>query len=241
MTAPNLDGVPDCLSLSPFGVPTRISMQELSPDSVTAVYIGRRNGRWGLEGSKWCNPFKLSQMKREKCIDLFRQKLSMNADLLSCLPELSGRMLACWCKPHEACNGDAIISEFMTRAPLSPPDGKGLHLLLMFSGPSSRKDSLAHFVRELGATCEEIDIENDTISQDLSDEDVWLQVLSRIKAGRFDGGIIMPTCGTFSVARRGPGPKPLRCPEGSDLYGLKGLSPEDEESPSRHSPRCSRC
>ena len=122
-------------------------MALLSETSVTAVYIGRRSKALGLESSKWCNPYRVSQHGRTKCIEMFKDKLSNGADLLCCLPELSGRMLACWCQPHEACHGDAIISEFQARAPLSPLKGNGMHFLLMFSGPSSRKDSLAHILR----------------------------------------------------------------------------------------------
>ena len=90
MTAPSLDGVPDCLNLSPFGLPTRISMSEVSADSVTAVYIGRRNHRRGLQSSKWCNPFKLPNYGQGRCIELYKDKLSADAELLNSLPELSG-------------------------------------------------------------------------------------------------------------------------------------------------------
>ena len=56
---------------------------------------------------------------------------------------------------------------------------------------------------ELGATCDELDIEDD-VKQVLSDEEVWLSVLSKCEEGRYDGANIMPTCGTFSAARHGP-------------------------------------
>ena len=43
-------------------------------------------------------------------------------------------------------------------------------------------------------------IGNGTVSQDLSDEEVWLPILNKCKAGKCDGAIIMPTRVTFSMA-----------------------------------------
>ncbi|MBL4952033.1 DUF1273 family protein [Neobacillus sp. YIM B02564] len=74
------------------------------------VYIGR--GR----GSKWGNPFshkegttaKYKTNTREEAVEKFREWFLTQPDLVKALPELKGKVLACWCKP-KACHGDVLL------------------------------------------------------------------------------------------------------------------------------------
>ena len=65
------------------------------------VYIGR--------GSKWGNPFVIGKDgTREEVIEKYEKYLRNNSDLIGSLPELSGEILGCFCKP-KACHGDVLI------------------------------------------------------------------------------------------------------------------------------------
>ena len=164
MKAPNLDGVPDCLPLYRFGAHTRQQASRISLLSPTSVWIGRESRRLHVPSSKWCNPYKVSAWGRNTCISKFQDMIVNNADLLKDIGELSGRTLACACRPDQACHADVLISEFLKQsADLPELSGNNLHFLLLFSGPSSRKDSIAAYLRELG-TCLEVDVGNDTVS-----------------------------------------------------------------------------
>jgi hypothetical protein len=60
------------------------------------VYIGRP--------TKWGNPFKIGRDgNRQECIDKYYEyiKNGIRQDLIDALPELKGKALACWCKPHK--------------------------------------------------------------------------------------------------------------------------------------------
>jgi transcriptional regulator with XRE-family HTH domain len=74
------------------------------------VYIGRANPRKGLKQSIWRNPFKEGRDgTREEVIERFeRHLLKERPDLLERLPELKGKVLACWCAP-EPCHGDVLL------------------------------------------------------------------------------------------------------------------------------------
>ena len=71
------------------------------------VYIGRP--------SIWGNPFShrdftKAQFKvetREQAVEAYRQWIKTQPQLLSRLPELKGKVLACWCKP-QSCHGDVL-------------------------------------------------------------------------------------------------------------------------------------
>lgn len=83
---------------------------EVSRDDV--VYIGRRNNRYGLLGSKWQNRFRIAKgHTREEAIEQYRkwftETISMG-ELWEALPELRGKVLACWCAP-QPCHGDVLI------------------------------------------------------------------------------------------------------------------------------------
>ena len=74
------------------------------------LYIGRRNPWKKLIGSKWANPFKVGDdgLTREEAIARYREHVLSRPDLVAALPELRGKVLACWCKP-EACHGDVLV------------------------------------------------------------------------------------------------------------------------------------
>jgi hypothetical protein len=72
------------------------------------VYIGRP-GIWGnpyshKEGTK--AEFKVAT--REEAVEKYREYILNNAELMSKIHELKGKVLGCWCKPL-ACHGDVII------------------------------------------------------------------------------------------------------------------------------------
>ena len=73
------------------------------------IYIGR-DVKYGLyiPGSKWQNPFSVSEYGREKCLELYEKYIITNPKLMNSLPELKGKILGCWCKP-EKCHGDILI------------------------------------------------------------------------------------------------------------------------------------
>lgn len=66
------------------------------------VYIGRP--------SKWGNPFVIGRDgNREQVITKYCVWLANNDELKADLPELKGKTLVCWCKPHE-CHGDVLAA-----------------------------------------------------------------------------------------------------------------------------------
>jgi hypothetical protein len=74
------------------------------------VYIGRRQwcGKEVFETSPWANSFSVKQWGREGAIKRYEEKLRGKPELLVRLPELEGKILACWCKP-KACHGDVLL------------------------------------------------------------------------------------------------------------------------------------
>lgn len=65
------------------------------------VYIGRP-GFWG-------NPFEIGKDgTREDVIRKYREWIVNQPDKLKRLPELKGKVLACWCAP-QACHGDVLV------------------------------------------------------------------------------------------------------------------------------------
>jgi hypothetical protein len=75
------------------------------------VYIGRAMRFQGLKASPWANPFKLEEgVPREEIMERYRAYLEARPELLERLPELKGKVLACWCKPDLACHGDILAS-----------------------------------------------------------------------------------------------------------------------------------
>jgi len=75
-------------------------------DEVRHLYVGRKNFR--VEGtftSKWHNPFKVLEGDPrvdtiDKVAERFRKHVLSSPKLLASLPELSGKVLGCWCHPN---------------------------------------------------------------------------------------------------------------------------------------------
>ena len=63
------------------------------------VYIGRP--------SKWGNPFTVEKYGRNKAIELYREWILSQPEILAKLGEIRGKRLGCWCKP-KSCHGDIL-------------------------------------------------------------------------------------------------------------------------------------
>lgn len=75
------------------------------------VYIGR--GCYGLAGSKWGNPFKVPKgydvkADPDRILARYEEYVRAQPDLMAALPELRGKVLACWCAP-KPCHGDVLL------------------------------------------------------------------------------------------------------------------------------------
>jgi hypothetical protein len=95
------------------------------------IYIGRQRGQkmWSggyyLPRSPWHNPFKVPKGATLEeilaaCAKYERYLVEKRPDLMAQLPDVQGKVLACWCKPGP-CHGDVIarLAEELarTRAP----------------------------------------------------------------------------------------------------------------------------
>lgn len=86
-----------------------------------AVYIGRKNARFGLAKSKWSNNHTIKNrrdpVERAKVIEQYRILYTIKGrHRLIDLPELRGKPLACWCRhdgepltERNACHGDVLV------------------------------------------------------------------------------------------------------------------------------------
>ena len=75
------------------------------------VYIGRDVPEHEIVGSKWGNPFVMtddSEAERERVIAAYRDWIVTQPELMSSLEELRGRRLGCWCAP-DRCHGDVLV------------------------------------------------------------------------------------------------------------------------------------
>ncbi len=74
------------------------------------VYIGRRQwcGKEVFDASLWANYYSVKKYGREEALRRYEEKIRSRPDLLARLPELEGKILACWCKPLP-CHGDVLI------------------------------------------------------------------------------------------------------------------------------------
>ena len=69
-------------------------------DTENNVYVGRPN--------KWGNPFKLADYNsRREVVDLYKQYVLGNKQLLESLTELRGKVLGCWCAPN-LCHAEVL-------------------------------------------------------------------------------------------------------------------------------------
>lgn len=72
------------------------------------IYIGRPS-IWGNPFSHLPNTLATYRVKdRKEAITRYKEWLLQNEELLKRLPELKGKVLACWCKP-QACHGDILL------------------------------------------------------------------------------------------------------------------------------------
>lgn len=73
------------------------------------VYIGRNlnMGGWKLPKSKWGNPFPVKDIGRDEALRKYREYVLSTPELLNALPELGGKVLACWCHP-DPCHGNIL-------------------------------------------------------------------------------------------------------------------------------------
>ena len=78
------------------------------------LYIGRRwtLGGWNLPESIWFNPFKLPSKatpeQRQACLDMYEAYVRGRPELMAQLPDLSGKIMACFCHPLP-CHGDVLV------------------------------------------------------------------------------------------------------------------------------------
>ena len=73
-----------------------------------AVYVGRQGV--GLRRSPFANPFSIREHGRAEALERYERWLADRPDLLArARQELSGRPLACWCKPTDPCHADILL------------------------------------------------------------------------------------------------------------------------------------
>jgi hypothetical protein len=82
------------------------------------LYIGRRwtLGPYNLKASVWQNPFTTRVHGLDRSLELYERHVRSHERLLDRLPELEGKTLGCWCKPHERCHADVLIRLFEERS-----------------------------------------------------------------------------------------------------------------------------
>ena len=81
------------------------------------VYVGRP--------TKWGNPFRLeSEGQRAQVIADYEKWLDTQPELLAALPELRGKVLACWCAP-KACHADVLLRRANVGADRPAPEEPG--------------------------------------------------------------------------------------------------------------------
>lgn len=69
-------------------------------------------GGWRLPKSKWANPFSVKQYGRDEALRMYKIYILQNEDLFKSLPELSGKVLLCWCSP-ESCHGHILVDFYI--------------------------------------------------------------------------------------------------------------------------------
>jgi hypothetical protein len=76
-----------------------------------AVYIGRKNARYGLMASKWANQFRAAihtHAGHAPAAASYERWLQSEHHLMEALHELRGLDLVCWCAPLP-CHGDVLL------------------------------------------------------------------------------------------------------------------------------------
>src|SRR6476659_3973847 len=79
------------------------------------VYIGDAVEAYNFEASDWRNPYKIKPagpFTRLESYEMYKERLR-RLGLLERIPELSGKVLGCWCKskrnPYAPCHGDILL------------------------------------------------------------------------------------------------------------------------------------
>ncbi|MCC6586237.1 MAG: DUF4326 domain-containing protein [Bryobacterales bacterium] len=74
------------------------------------ILVGHKHPRFSHRPvRRWLNPFHFGPHgDRDRVMELYRAHLLGRPELLRRLPELRGKVLACWCPPA-ACHGDILI------------------------------------------------------------------------------------------------------------------------------------
>ena len=102
--------------------PPRGSVVNVKSGDPYDLYIGRANPRNGLRKSIWANPFKIGKDgTREEVMQKYeRYLLEERPALAERLPELKGKVLACWCAPG-TCHGDILLKLAEHRISITHP------------------------------------------------------------------------------------------------------------------------
>ena len=102
-------------------------------------------------------------------------------------------------------------------------------LVHLFGGTNARPDSINGYMNDLGGSCQNWGILNDS-GQDVIDDTKWEPLLNQFKQnvqdGEIHGLINSAPQSTFSMAG---GRRPLRGPSGKDRYGLPNLTSQEQE------------
>ena len=65
------------------------------------IYVGRP--------TKWGNPFTIGKDgTRDEVVEKYKQWILKQPELLADLPELKGKVLACWCAPQN-CHAEVLV------------------------------------------------------------------------------------------------------------------------------------
>lgn len=80
---------------------TKVLNKRVDKPTENSIYVGRP--------SKWGNPFVVGiHGKQGECVDLYKDWIKTQPELLSCLNELKGKDLICWCAPKR-CHADILL------------------------------------------------------------------------------------------------------------------------------------
>lgn len=96
------------------------------------VYIGRP-GEWG-------NPFVIGKDgSRADVIQKYREAVEKDPEKIQKIRnELAGKVLGCWCKPHNACHGD-VLAEIADKGRVPPVLKRPTQSLLFPGFPESER------------------------------------------------------------------------------------------------------
>ena len=112
---------------------------------------------------------------------------------------------------------------------LVKPKSSHCIVLIIFAGPKRPGTSLHDCILAHGLQAEAYDILNGP-HQDLAGDAVWRPLFARAREGQFCALVASRPCSSFSRARNRPGgPPPLGGLLGQDRYGLKHLTPKQNE------------